>query len=91
MPGMASTAEERRKSPKLGSALVMVFGLLLLYVLSIGPAWQMHGHGRLSWQTISQVYRPVWWIIDQSVTVRWIVYRYLMLWYDDPIPPEFTR
>ncbi len=42
---MASTPDERRTPPRFGLALAIIVGLLLLYVLSVGPSQVLFNRG----------------------------------------------
>lgn len=83
MPGME---HERRKPPRFGLALAIVFLLLLLYVLSIGPAYRLAATGRISESAFNTTYVPIFWIGQHSDTASQLIIWYCELWY----LPEFT-
>jgi hypothetical protein len=55
--------------------------LLVLYVLSSGPAWRLYWNGYVSYPTIRTLYKPIFWIHKTSEpTGQWIDW-YLNLWF----------
>jgi hypothetical protein len=73
--------DERRKPPRIGVALAIVFGVLLLYVLSIGPAYRLGSTGRLSQSSFAVIYAPIIWISEHSDAARDALGWYCELWY----------
>lgn len=83
MPSMAPTDDERRKPPRFfGVAIAAIFGLLLLYVLSVGPSVVVVNHGRLSEDVYYAVYAPLFWLCDESDAASEPIYWYIKKWDD---------
>lgn len=78
MARMAPIADERRK-PRFGTVVATIFGLLLLYVLSIGPAFVMHARGAVPEEIIDVVYFPIFWLAVRSATAKEVLYGYMEL------------
>jgi hypothetical protein len=71
--------------PSLGRwsarCLLWMFGLAVLYMLSIGPAVQLNKRGLISSQTFEKIYFPLSLISDIPGS-HWILDRYMRLWAD---------
>jgi hypothetical protein len=81
MPSM----EKERRQPRYGLALAIVFGLLILYVLSVGPAYRLVATERISQPAYAAIYAPIIWICLRS-DVAWRAGGwYCKLWYDEEI------
>ncbi len=61
--------------------VVMVFGLAVLYFLSIGPAVQLNKRGVISLETLEKVYLPLSLVSDIPGT-KWLLDHYIRLWVD---------
>lgn len=73
--------DERRKRSGFGTVLAILFGVLLLYVLSIGPARRLVNNGHISVETADKVNFPVMWIYHRSETFKSVLDWYGRLWY----------
>lgn len=65
--------------PRFGTAAATILALLLLYVLSIGPAFVMEARGAVSGEIVDTVYFPMFWLAVRSATAKEVLYGYLEL------------
>jgi len=89
MPGMN---EKLRKPPEhrvAGSwiaVLILLFFVLVLYPLSIGPARWMEQRGWIYYEVTETVYKPLVWLYYRSPEdVQRAVLWYEHLWMEDPL------
>ena len=61
--------------------VIMVFGLAVLYFLSIGPAVQLNKRGVISPETFEKLYFPMSFLSDVPGS-QWLLDHYMRLWVD---------
>ena len=73
-----------KKSQWAGRTTIIVCGLLvllMLYVLSAGPASGLVLKKRMSFDTFDRIYAPLLWLANRSETVRNIWNWYTGIWF----------
>jgi len=67
-----------------------LFGFLLAYVLSLGPAVTLADHGVIGLDKLEPIYAPLAWAANQCEPVRIFVTWYVCgVWQWDPPYPAF--
>jgi hypothetical protein len=66
---------------------VMIFALLPLYVLSIGPAVWLRTRGVITHETLVTVYFPISWLERKSPTLAEPIEAYCRFWAGPPPQP----
>ena len=61
--------------------LLVIVLVLVLYVLSVGPAAALEENEVISNAVFEYVYAPLIWLCDNSATVLWILESYVGLWW----------
>lgn len=61
-------------------AAVLPFALLILYVLSDGPAWWLWSRGYLPEELLLTLYAPLNWLADRSDAISLALDWYESLW-----------
>ena len=84
MPEKEDSSEPKGSGSKLVMIAAVVAGMLLLYVLSLGPVTSLmiktRGFdGKLSWETVRTVYAPVLWFYNHT-SLKHPMDIYLGLW-----------
>ena len=79
--------DQPRPSTKGVGAALLVAGLLVLYVLSLGPAYRLVGADGLNgdeMRALGRIYAPVWCVADQWLPLQRIVNWYAGGLWDGP-------
>jgi len=81
---MTDSSPKPRKLPGIGTVIVSVVVLLVLYVLSLGPVWWLYCNGCLSGQEVDflarTIYFPLKYLYDKFEWAEWLLDAYQALW-----------
>src|SRR5437762_2750994 len=80
----AEPAAEAKPSRGLGSYLVWAFVVLMVYVLSVGPAQKFTSTNRAHRKFVTTVHAPVWWLY-WNTPLRKPIGMYVHLWTPDEV------
>ena len=76
--------EEERPPVKRPYVVLLGIGLLILiYALSMGPAYRLLRKGVVQQRTFSSLYAPILYVSDRCTPFDRVIDWYLTLWYSD--------
>jgi hypothetical protein len=67
---------------------LLLAGVSVLYVLSVGPGWWLQDNGRLSHSLYMNVYAPIHWFYNYSSTCKGFLDWYIGFYADLPGLPR---
>jgi hypothetical protein len=78
-----------KQSPWITRAVAVPTVLLVLYLLSLGPAWWLYAHDLTDTSIYGPYVRPVWWLAETTGTEKQLHW-YFDLWIEKPFMPIVT-